>query len=94
MLDSRRTWMRRIGTLVGVGIVLVGLYVALLVTNTHCRPSTPQRQYACDVGPPSHPHFVLGVMIAVAGLAILVASRRFLPYFEERPSRQACEKKW
>jgi hypothetical protein len=83
MLDSRRTWLRRIGTASGLAVVLLGLYVALIHTTPYCRPSTPQRQYACDVGPPSNPHVVLGLAIAVAGLALLIASRRFLAYFDE-----------
>ncbi len=55
---------------------------ALLLTPTHCPQSTPQRGYACDFGPPSHPHFLLGVLITVLGVAILVGSRRFFAYFK------------
>jgi hypothetical protein len=83
MLDSRRTWLRRIGTVGGIAVILLGLYLALIPTTPFCPPSTPQRQYACDVGPPSHPHVVLGLAVAVAGLALLIASRRFLAYFDE-----------
>jgi Na+/H+ antiporter NhaB len=82
MLDSRRTWRRRIGTASGVAMVLVGVAIALLLTPDHCQPSTPTRQYACDVGPPTHPHFLLGLLVAALGVCVLVGSRRWFAYFD------------
>ncbi len=76
MLDPRRTWMRRLGTTAGLVLLVFAFYQAVLYTPHHCLTSTPQRQYACDVGSPSHPHFVLGLVIAAAGIALVVGSRR------------------
>jgi hypothetical protein len=83
MLDSRRTWLRRIGTISGLATVVLGLYTALIHTGDHCRPSTPKRQFACDRDPPSHPHILLGLLIALVGVAAVVGSRRLFAYFAE-----------
>jgi hypothetical protein len=61
MLDGHRTWMRRLGTVAGLAMLMFGLYLALLYSPTDCLPSTPEHQNACDVGTPSHPHFLLGL---------------------------------
>jgi hypothetical protein len=82
VLDSRTAWFRRLGTLSGLALVAFGLYLALLYSPHHCPPSTPHHQYACDVGSPGHPHFVLGLLISVVGLAALAGSRRFFAYFD------------
>ena len=68
--------MRRLGTGGGLALLVLGFYEAVLYTPTGCLPSTPQRQYACDVGSPSHPRFLLGVVIAVGGIALVVGARR------------------
>jgi hypothetical protein len=80
-MDSRRTWLRRLGTVTGLMLVSLGLYESLFYTPTHCLPSTPQRGAACDVGQPSHPRFLLGLLIVAAGIAIVVAARRRFAYF-------------
>ena len=67
----------------GLAAVVLGLYTALIRTTSSCRPSTPQRQLACDPGAPSHPHIVLGLLIAVAGVAVIVGSRRVFAYFTD-----------
>ena len=76
MLDSTRTWMRRLGTVGGLALLVLGFYEALLYSPTGCLPSTRQHQYACDVGEPSHRRFVLGLVIAVGGIALMVVARR------------------
>ena len=81
MSDSLRSWLRRIGTVAGLAMMAYGLYTAL-IHKVDCPQSTPQVGYACDPGPASHPHFLLGLLIFVAGLAVLVGSRRYLAYFE------------
>ena len=78
MLDARRTWLRRLGTLGGSTVLVFAVYRAVTPDPNHCLHSTPQRGYACDPGSPTHHHFVLWLMVAVAGLAILVASRQLL----------------
>lgn len=83
MLDTRRTLLRRLGTVVGLAVTVFGLYRAVTPPANHCPQSTPQHGYACDVGPPSHPHFLLWLLVAAAGLAVLIASRHFLAYFQE-----------
>ncbi len=83
MLDSRRTWLRRIGTVGGVGLVLLGLYIALLRNAFTCPPSTSHHQLACDPGPPSHPHVVAGLVVGLTGLAVLIALRRLVAYFDD-----------
>jgi hypothetical protein len=83
MLDSRTTWLRRLGTVSGIAIVVLGLYTGFVRSTYHCPASTPQRQFACDPGPPSHPHIVLGLLIAVGGVGVLVGSRRLFAYFDE-----------
>ena len=44
----------------GLAVMVFALYRAVTPPPNHCRRhSTPQIGYACDVGPPSHPHFLL-----------------------------------
>jgi hypothetical protein len=74
--------MRRLGTVGGLALLVLGLYEALLYSPTGCLPSTRQQQYACDVGSPSHPRFLLGLLIAVAGIGVVVAVRRRFAYFD------------
>jgi hypothetical protein len=76
--------MRRLGTVVALAVTTYALYRAVTPPSNHCPQSTPQRGYACDVGPPSHPHFLLWLLVAAGGLAILVGSRRFLAYYDDR----------
>ena len=76
--------MRRLGTVVGLALLVLGLYEALLYSPNHCPASTPGHQSACDVGSPSHPRFLLGLVIAVGGIALVVGSRRFLAYYDSR----------
>ena len=82
MLDSSTTWIRRLGTVAGIALIAYGLYVGVVPTKAQCPPSTPTHQLACDPGPPTYPHLVLGLVIVAVGIAVLVASRRFFPYFE------------
>jgi hypothetical protein len=82
-MDSRRTWLRRLGTVTGLMLVPLGLYEALLYTPNHCLPSTPQYGNACDVGEPSHPRFLLGLVIVAAGIAIVIAARRRFAYYDK-----------
>lgn len=82
MLDSSTTWIRRLGTVAGIALIVYGLYVGVLPTTAHCPPSTPTKQLACDPGEPTFPHLVLGLVIVAVGIAVLVAARRFFPYFE------------
>ena len=82
MLDWHRTLLRRLGTVTGLAVMVFALYRALTPPPNHCPRSTPQIGYACDVGPPSHPHFLLWVLVAVGGCAVVVASRHFFAYFE------------
>jgi hypothetical protein len=81
-MHSRDSWLRRLGTLVGLALVLLGLYEALFYTPNHCLPSTPQNGSACDVGEPSHPRFLLGLLIIAAGIAIVIVVRRRFAYFD------------
>jgi len=67
--------MRRLLRAGGLALLVLGFCEALLYTPNHCIPSTPQHQYACDVGSPSHPHFVLGLAVAAVGIALLVGGR-------------------
>ncbi len=80
MRDSRRTALRWIGTLTGLALMALGLRTVLVHGSLDCR----QRGIAgnvCTGHPPAHPHALLGLLVAVAGLAILVGSRRcFSPY--------------
>ena len=80
MRDSRRTALRWIGTLTGLALMALGLRTVLMHGSLDCR----QRSIAgnvCTGHPPAHPHALLGLLVAVAGLAILVGSRRYLsPY--------------
>jgi hypothetical protein len=69
--------MRRLGTVAGLAMLMFGLYLALLYSPTDCLPSTPEHQNACDVGTPSHPHFLLGLAVAAIGLAVWVGARRY-----------------
>ena len=80
MSDSQRSWLRRIGTAAGLAMMAYGLYTAL-IHKVSCRPSTRQAGYACDAGPASHPRILLGLVLFLAGLAILVGSRRYFAYF-------------
>jgi hypothetical protein len=82
MLDSSTTWIRRLCTLAGIALIAYGLYVGVLPTKAQCPPSTPTHQLACDPGEPTFPHLVLGLVIVAVGIAVLVAARRFFPYFE------------
>jgi hypothetical protein len=83
MVDWRRAFLRRAGTVIGVAVMVYALYHAVTPPPNHCPQSTPQRGYACDVGPPSHPHFLLWLLVAFGGLAVVVASRRLFAYFED-----------
>ena len=82
-MDYRDRWLRRLGTLVGLAVVLLGLYEALFYTPNHCLPSTPQYGNACDVGEPSHPRFFWGLLIIAAGIAIVIVARRRFAYFDK-----------
>jgi hypothetical protein len=82
MLDSSTTWIRRLGTAAGIALIAYGLYVGVLPTTERCPPSTPNRQVACDPGQRTFPHLVLRLVIVAVGVAVLVAARRFFPYFE------------
>jgi hypothetical protein len=82
MLDSSTTWIRRLSTVAGIASIAYGLYVAVLPTKAQCPASTPTHPLACDPGPPTFPHLVLGLLIVAFGIAVLVAARRFFPYFE------------
>jgi UPF0716 family protein affecting phage T7 exclusion len=76
MFDARRTWLRRLGTLAGLVIMIFAFYIGVLYSPNDCLPSTRTSLHACDVGEPSHPHFFLGVVLLAAGIGVLVASRR------------------
>ena len=56
--------MRRFGTVVGLALMAYALYRAVTPPSNHCPQSTPQRGYACDAGPPSHPHFLFWLLVA------------------------------
>ena len=83
MLERHRAFLRRVGTFIGLAVMVYALYRAVTPPPNHCRHSTPQIGYACDVGPSSHPHSLLWLLVAVGGLAVVVASRRFFAYFED-----------
>jgi len=82
MLDSSTTWIRRLGPVAGIALIVYGVYVGVLPTTGHCPASTPTKQLACDPGEPTFPHLVLGLVIVAVGIAVVVAARRFFRYFE------------
>jgi hypothetical protein len=68
-VDAYRTWLIRLGTVTGLGVLALAAYEAL---RTHQLPCGSRG--ACDLPAPTHPHLQLALMLAVAGILILCAT--------------------
>jgi hypothetical protein len=73
-MDSSRAWMLRLGTVGGLVALVGAAYTALRTPASRCLHSTSQRQYACEVPAPTHPHLELALLLAVVGVLILVGA--------------------
>lgn len=81
MEESRRTSLRWVGSLAGLALIAVGLRMVLIHGSVNCGRSGIGQGYVCAGHAPTHPHAVLGFVVAAAGLAILVGSRRYFSSF-------------
>jgi hypothetical protein len=73
-VEDWQVWSPRVSRLAGIGIVLFGLYEALRTKGDLCPPCPPGLQCACDVGPPTHPHVLLGCLLVLLGVGLLVGT--------------------
>jgi hypothetical protein len=55
-------------------VLAFAAFTALRVYQPRCRPSPPGMGYACDPPAPTHPHLQLALLLALAGVAILLAT--------------------
>src|SRR5690349_9671062 len=69
-VDATRTWLIRLATVTGLGLLALAVYNALRTHQLACGPY----RGACDLPPPTHPHLQLALLLAVAGLVILSAT--------------------
>jgi hypothetical protein len=63
-----------------LALIGFGLRTVLIHGSLDCRHSGIAGP-VCSGHPPAHPHAVLGLLLGVAGLAILVGSRRYLSQY-------------
>jgi len=77
MTESRRTLLRWIGTIGGLVLVIFGAHELLAKTAVRCAPHTTG--YTCAASQ-THPHVLLGLVLATAGLVILFGSRHYFSY--------------
>jgi hypothetical protein len=66
-VDATRTWLIRLATVTGLGLLALAVYNALRTHQLACGPY----RGACDLPPPTHPHLQLALLLAVAGTLIL-----------------------
>lgn len=78
MTESLRTLLRWTGTIAGLVLFVFGVHEALARTAVRCAPHATAYTCAASSG---HPHVLVGVVMAAAGLAILVGSRHYFSYF-------------
>lgn len=69
-VDATRTWLIRLATVTGLGVLALAAYNALRTHRLACGPY----RGACDLPPPTHPHLQLALLLAVAGVVILCAT--------------------
>ena len=69
-VDATRTWLIRLATVTGLGVLALAAYNAL---RTHLLACGPYRG-GCDLPPPTHPHLQLALLLAGAGVATLCST--------------------
>lgn len=69
-MDATRTWLIRLGTVTGFGVLALAVYNVLRTHQIECGPY----RGACDLPPPTHPHIQLALLLAVIGIVILCAT--------------------
>jgi len=69
-VDATRTWLIRLATVTGLGVLALAADNALRTHRLACGPF----RGACDLPPPTHPHLQLAFLLAVTGVVILCAT--------------------
>lgn len=66
-MNEYRTWLLRLGTVTGLGVLALAVYNTLRTHRLQCGT----HRGACELPPPTHPHLQLALVLAVAGVLVL-----------------------
>lgn len=69
-VNATRTWLIRLATVTGLGVLALAVYNVLRTHQPACGPY----RGACDLPPATHPHLQLALLLAIAGILILCAT--------------------